>query len=512
MQIQLDKHSLPHGGWQQSGNLFLVGYGHFDEWELRASDLERVLKECESPEALKDVLASLNGCFAFVFKDEEKVVAAVDLCRSIPLFYSSSAVADNPFSGSIDRRLADLLPHMEFVEGSSTLRKGWRQIEPGNFIWSESGKPWQQYQYFSHLRTGKELPDRTDFHGLFAECLVAMTERLVAGLNGRTAVVPLSGGFDSRLILALLVKAGYEKIQAFTYGREDGHEAQIASKVCDTLSVDWQFIPYQDELYEKNLGSEWDAYLRYAGAFTSVPQEQEFFAVKKLTDALPEDAVFLPGFCGDVQAGSFIPDQFYEKRWSKNKIGPEEYVFEKLSRLPEQSNLLFKPEEEMVDFASFYDRIEEWVLMEREAKYIINGVRCYEYFGFSWMLPLWDRAFIEFWQKVPMHLRRDRALYVEVLNKELFKSLGIVHKPKHFDARFSSGSWQSWLRYVLPKGIKQQAKKLLIPGNESEINNLNVFRDLLAKKGKIELTETTPVNEVMGRYYCQLLKLEGEGE
>lgn len=515
MQVQLKNHKLPHGGWQQSGNLFLAGYGHFDEWLLKASDLERVLSECKGADEVVQLLSSMNGCYAFVYKDTEKVIAVVDPCRSIPLYYSANGdvLTDVLKDSDWNTEECEKLAYIEFVQGTRTLLKGWRQLEAGHLLWHSIQRPTEQIKYFSHRRPLTVRADASSLTKEFVQCIANMRERLVASLNGRPAVVPLSGGFDSRFILSLLVSADYPRIKAFTYGRPEGHEAQIAKKVCEQLGVDWQFIEYTDEVYKEALDQDWDQYLRYAGNGSSVPQEQEYFAIRSLAETLDKEAVFLPGFCGDVQAGSFIPDVFFEKRWFKEPSTSGDYIFEKLTRLPKKELLKHAEDSGSIDldFENFYSEIEEWVLMEREAKYIINGVRCYEHFGFSWMLPLWDSTFIEFWQKVPMELRRDRKLYSDVLTSLFFKPMKIDIKSKHFDARFSSSSWQSWLRYVLPKGVKDQAKKLLIPSSESEINNLNTLRDLLATKLGIPVNDA-PVNEMMARYYLNLLKLKGEGE
>ena len=46
--------------------------------------------------------------------------------------------------------------------------------------------------------------------------------------------------------------------------------------------------------------------------------------------------------------------------------------------------------------------------MERQCKYIVNNVRCYEFHDADWWLPLWDREFVSVWQDVPLAMRRHR--------------------------------------------------------------------------------------------------------
>ena len=55
-------------------------------------------------------------------------------------------------------------------------------------------------------------------------------------------------------------------------------------------------------------------------------------------------------------------------------------------------------------------------VQERQAKFIVNSVRAYEYFGYEWLIPLWDNALFDFWAKVPITLRYQRRLYFQAVN------------------------------------------------------------------------------------------------
>lgn len=502
-------------GWQQHGNVFFIGYANYKGQKLNLEVLEKALTSAgDDLISLKSILNSLNGCFAIVFKKNDFTVVAVDLSRSIPILFSKEQIytlgneavyANN----EIDVEQVDGLRNVEFVQNDATFLKGLKQLQAGEFLISKNADL-TIHHYFSHNRSEKSISfdaAKTEFKKICD----ALGEKLISDLEGRKALIPLSGGYDSRFILALLVDKGYENILAFTYGQKTGYEAEIAHEVCERLNIPWAFIDYDETLFSKLDKAEFESYCRYASFGTSVPQEQEYFAIKKLVEiGLDERTVFLPGFCGDVQAGSFIPDKFYEQRWVKNPITAKSYIEENLTRKA-QIDLNTKTKGE--SFFEFYAQLEEWTLRERESKYIINGVRAYEFFGFEWILPLWQKEFIEFWQKVPSEYRRDRKLYIDVLNEQFFIPFGIDFKPKGFDARFTSNSLSSRVRYLLPKGIKNMAKKLLIPKSEREINNLNLFAHQLGEGIGLETSaENVVVNEVMGLYLKNiLLKFKREG-
>jgi hypothetical protein len=72
---------------------------------------------------------------------------------------------------------------------------------------------------------------------------------------------------------------------------------------------------------------------------------------------------------------------------------------------------LGEPEE---DFA-LYELSE---LRNRQSKYTVAGQRAYEYLGFEWRLPLWDNAYLDFWERVPFALKFRQRLYREMLEAE----------------------------------------------------------------------------------------------
>lgn len=48
---------------------------------------------------------------------------------------------------------------------------------------------------------------------------------------------------------------------------------------------------------------------------------------------------------------------------------------------------------------------------ERQSKFIANSVKCYEYFGFEWRIPLWDNEIADYWMRVPARCRYGRNLF-----------------------------------------------------------------------------------------------------
>jgi asparagine synthase (glutamine-hydrolysing) len=85
--------------------------------------------------------------------------------------------------------------------------------------------------------TRRDLLPRLD------KILIGIFERLIRRAQGRTIAVPLSGGYDSRLIVLMLKRLGYRNLLAFSYGLLKDEESCISRAMARSLDIQWQFIP-----------------------------------------------------------------------------------------------------------------------------------------------------------------------------------------------------------------------------------------------------------------------------
>jgi hypothetical protein len=68
---------------------------------------------------------------------------------------------------------------------------------------------------------------------------------------------------------------------------------------------------------------------------------------------------------------------------------------------------------------------EAIIVQERLNKYLCTTLRAYELAGFAWYLPLWDKEFVEFWDRQPIVSRRYRADYRQWCKVAFFEPLTI---------------------------------------------------------------------------------------
>lgn len=444
--------------WQIQNGIYVCGNA-FEGQEFKDNIKLSELFGCIRSKAdFLSTIQHLNGFYAVVIINNNEVYAVVDRIRSIPLFYGTAE--GNVFISDDAHWVRDQVKDKEFAEiaeteflltgyvtGPDTLYPNVKQIQAGEALFVEYGFERAQisteryYRYIHHYQlntTEQELLNRYD------KVLLNTFGRLIRRTNGRLIAVPLSGGYDSRLILLMLKRLGYENVIAFSYGREGNEDSKISKEVAQNINIIWEFVPYSNEAWYRWFHSEErQLYYRMADGLSSVPHIQDWPAVweMKKDDRLPEDVVFVPGHAADILSGRHIPfdfvapkyigeNQFVETIWKKHYN-----LLEWDKRDPHLSAQLWRrviDRTECDRFDSLEDvasAIEKWAWQERLAKFLVNSIRVYEFFRYEWWLPYLDIEYLSFWSRVPLQLRIMQRLYnsyVQQLSEEI---VGIDLKP-----------------------------------------------------------------------------------
>ena len=64
-----------------------------------------------------------------------------------------------------------------------------------------------------------------------------------------------------------------------------------------------------------------------------------------------------------------------------------------------------------------------WEYEGRQISYVVNGQRVYEYFGYNWEMPLWEKDFVDFYQPLPYDMKYDQKIYKDYLHTYNYKGL-----------------------------------------------------------------------------------------
>lgn len=426
---------LTKSDWIHISNVHFIGYIYDDEGNM--ADQSEIAQRFGPDKSICDIEANLkntNGCFALVIEGADFLLAAVDRVRSIPLFWDQNGIlADS--SEALHHLDIDTLKSGEplilaeffctgYVCGDQTLDPGVRQIPAANYLVIKRGTKPSLKRYYSYCDNPSDEQDPPTLCKKLHRVHKQVINRLIQSLEGRPALIPLSGGYDSRLIAYLLKRANYPHIIAFTYDSPKGPEALISKKVAHHLQIPWLCLEHNRESwYKAYISEERKAHYKYAVNAVSSAHIQDWHAVRDMKEKklIPADSVFIPGHSADLLQGSHLPGLYLkQERFSDleliEQIRRQHYSLWQ-SNFGEWQELFAQRIRETIDIPENMSAHEasglalRWNIRERQAKFIVNSVRVYEDFGYQWRLPWWDSEIMDFWAKVPLQLRVNRLLW-----------------------------------------------------------------------------------------------------
>ncbi len=318
-----------------------------------------------------------------------------------------------------------------FVTGSETLFDGVSQLQAGQLALWRAGEPEPRlHRYYTFYPRQIQAEDPAMLIDQLGQATDRIFERLVDRAAGRPIWVPLSGGLDSRLIICKLAEMGYPRLTAFSYGAPGNYEAKAAARVARRLGVRWIYLPTSRASSRRFFESTMrQRYWEFAGAHCSVPNMQDIISLLALRESgrLPEDAVLVNGQTGDFISGNHILPSLMDQPISLDRVVrviiEKHYALWKPLCTEERLEQVGQRVREVMSWAP--DRVttiqeaaawyEAWEWQERQAKYVINGQRSYDFLGLDWQLPLWELEYMTFWPGVPLAWRYRQQLYRDYL-------------------------------------------------------------------------------------------------
>ena len=414
----------------------------------------------------------IKGNFAFIINNKDILIAAVDRIKSIPIFIASNEktiqlgnhaapLAKSMHLSQLNNEASLSLAMSGYTLGDKTIVKGLSQLLAGEFfIWENKNNLIDKYYNYTPWNLNKEKK-YSSYKKELKEITLDIISSILKNRNGETIAVPLSGGFDSRLIISALFKLKAKNVLCYSYGRKNNFEANIAKIISKKLNYPWYFVPLDHSIQRKNFSSPlYDDYVNYADTLSAFPYVQDLFVVDELLkkNVLQKNSIIINGNSGDFITGGHIPS--FPKHTNNNKLDmiinsfitkhcslwlncfsdKEVNVIKNILK-----NIITKelPEKNFnyPDFSIF----EYLEFMNRQTKYVIPGQRIYEFLGLQWKLPLWDDEYLKFWSKVPYDLKLNQKLYSEMLYEE---NWGNVWKDLPVNKKYITPKWVIPLRLI----------------------------------------------------------------
>ena len=416
--------------WYNEDNYYVIGSIFYKNKLYEKQSLIDLLKKINISE-LKKFLIELTGFFSFVIDFPDKIILCSDLLRTFPIFYEVKNdycfISDNIFDykGIVNEQSKKELLSLLYVTLDETIYKNVKQLENAQILTIYKDGKIKKEKYYE-FQNNYEYID--DLYNVFDKTMIKIFKRTITYLNGRTAVIPLSGGNDSRTIAFYLKKLGYKDIITYTYGNKKSKEVEVSKKVAEYLNLKWFFVPYKKRSMRKkyyNKMLQFD-FFNYAGRGFLVTILQEWEAMDYLlkNNIIDNNCVILPGYSFDFIYGSHLNENIMKDKVELKEIRDEIYKYNynfKIVNCNFDNKLLKKFNLEKFDNKILSqieacNLFEKFDFEERQSKFINNAIRNYDYYGFKWYLPFWDIDIINFWKKVDLNSRFQKKLFLELAN------------------------------------------------------------------------------------------------
>jgi len=462
----------------------------------------------------KDYLQNLNGHAAVVSAQEGELFVVADYLRTFPLFYTiqkghfylSDDIRNLPggCAQKADKRDILCFDSLGYVLGKRTLCPGLFQMNAGESL-TWSGGALRAEAYYNYDCERSPLTDEEDFFKMAGEITKRAGKRLVNGLQGRQALLPLSSGFDSRLVACLLKEQGYDHVLCYTYGCEDSYEVRIARETAENLGFPWVRIPLDEKIYRR-YRDETLRYLEYGGQCASQATLYDFVALRygQETGLIPRWGVLIPGHIGSLLTGRYLP------KLTGKEVYTADDVARHVRRLFGQYKYFFSPVKRARVLNTVRQEVlgqqggEEWYCLAaqiwnnrfRQSRLTVNGLRHAEFLGLPWLIPLWDRALGREWYSSLPSIRQGDIPWRTFLRKNYFIPMD-VDFPRggpNMDRKKRS----RWVK-ILPLAGRQLIK--VVRGRMRTYPDVNDFHSLITLLHEKAGTSPSPFADHYGRMF-----------
>lgn len=481
--------------WAKDNNIYVKGQVYYDGKLLNSIQILEELKKFKRIEEIELILKKFEGVFLIAIELKDYLIVAVDKLRTIPCYYkvedNNIMIFDtiNKKKIEIDQINLEEFQLTGYVTGTGTILKKIYQIKASNYL--KINKKDMTYINISYSENYSEIFNDFTYSENFEnikKIFLDVGKKLTMSLNEKTAVVPLSGGYDSRIILDLLYRNNYKDIICYTYGRKNSQEVKVSKEIAKRLGCKWIFIEYTKEAVDE-AWSEYEKFKKEIFDYTSSLHIQDFVALYHMykNHLIPKHSVIIPGHSGDLLGGSHllklqnklskkatikdIYSHLYETHYQyKNKnIKYKEYHIKKIKEELKNAELKINKLMNLSDY---------WNINNRQSKFIVNSVRSYEYFGYEWRIPLWNEILAKYFYSLNLEFKIEKIIYNDIL-EEFFKEDNIDINLKR---ETLSSKLKKKIREILSERSKDFIKKRL--KKKIDFNNFDYIGEKLTQDNK----------------------------
>ena len=422
--------------------LYYAGWIKGSRW----TDLAKQLYNCDSNK-VKSLIIQLKGEFGFFFESQHLCCAVVDHILSYPI--SVVEVGRSRVCYTNDRVLAAdgilrtsplataVMRLGGYAVGNGTLYQNADRIPAGTCLLSNSIN-------VDSFQTQNSYPGYVPRKAIKSDDVLEATYEafnfsLFENCDKKIAI-PLSAGYDSRVVLSVLKSMGYKNIVSYSYGTKGNSEARVAAQLAAAAGIEWVFVETNPQTLRKFFNTE--EFLNFREVTSdgiSGPIYHDLYVTGELLrrGILDADTVIINGNSGDFISGGHLPifltepnptsanldtvvTKFVNKHfalWDKSGSSELDAIIWQQIR---KQFLLYCDPNDIESVAYAWERIE---YENRQQKNVIKRQKIYDYYQLTWRLPLWSPSYINFWNCVGLEQKRSQFIYKYCFESENISGL-----------------------------------------------------------------------------------------
>ena len=411
-------------------------YGHtLSVLEQESSDLlDRLADKKNDIDAIGNIVRCVNGyyCLIILDKTSHNLQVITDRYGVKPLYLwekngrilgissECKALAIHPdFDGHIDIELIHAYQSCSHLLEDKTLYKNIRRIPPACMLsincytgeyTSRSYWRWSELVKSEHIDFNRAV-DKA--HDLWVQAI----QRCLKKVKSNQLSIPLSGGLDSRVILAETQRQFNGKIKTFTFGIKGSDDVTIAKSVSKKCNIPHSVF----YVSEKNWMDAREEAVWHTDGLLNYLHTHLHFCLPEMTKHSP---FMLSGFLGDVVFGGS-----YLIRGELDSYPSESILQESPALSKVVENIALK--DPYYQFAGS----DPLHIYNRGVRFISMGSDMVEHHGIEPLHPFMDNDLLEFLYSLPDNYREDSRLYRAMLIK-------------YYPAYFGSIPWEKTGRVI----------------------------------------------------------------
>ncbi len=466
--------------WTTDMKIFVAGFIWLNEKCIFGKEfLELISRHTQRFDDFKKLAGQLNGHYSVFVEMPAEKWAVCSHTWSFPLFYRNTGnaihISDNPekLLNEESKLQSSSLSRNYFLTfgvtpANTTLIQNIFQILPGELIRFRGDKK-ESFRLFPYTEKYRKEDEKSFDEKEFYNLLFEVFQRYSNHIKEKQVLLPLTRGYDSRVLGCLLKEFGHRRVICATWGRNRNNEVRTAEKVAERLGYKHFFIDYSKEVPKDfTRVKEFEPYIHFTGHFSSMPFLQDYFAIKSLKERkiIDSQTVVLPGHPGDLLRGSHLDNHLLLKS--------EKYAISKIiSSFGTSYPLACSEIKELEEFISqtFFSspqtpawmQYDEWDYQERQCKFIGNSTLAFSFFETEVLMPMFDMELLKFFRSVPFSLKLGSPLYNQTL-ETIFEK----HKVA-FDLKIPQTDGQKFspLKNIILRNTPHFLKKRYYPMEDS---------------------------------------------